>query len=99
MTAQLARAFFDLLWLTVTWNWGQTSNSGPRTKKEASTKSIPWWQCMAVAWNGTALDASRNKPSKTEKVHYAWAGRGMRTRLRTYTKSLHINASYKRARA
>ena len=67
MTAQLARAVFDLLWLAVTWNWGQTSNSDPRTKKEASAKSIPWWQCMAVAWNGTALDASRNEPSKNWK--------------------------------
>ena len=54
---------------------------------------------MAVAWNGTALDASRNEPSKTEKVHHAWAGRGTQTRLRTYTKSLRINASYERARA
>ena len=33
MTAQLARAFFDLLWLTVIWNWVQTSNSDPRMKK------------------------------------------------------------------
>ena len=77
---------------------GQTSNSDPRTKKEASAKSIPWWQCMAVAWNGTTSDASRNEPSKTENVHHAWAGRGTRTRLRTYTKSLRINASYERAR-
>ena len=67
MTAQLARAFFDLLWPTVTWNWGQTSTSGPRMKKEASAKSIPWWQCIAVAWNGTTLDASRNEPSKNCK--------------------------------
>ena len=49
MTAQLARTFFNLLWLTVTWNWVQTSNSDPRTKKEASSSSIPWWQCME--WN------------------------------------------------
>ena len=99
MTAQLARAFFDLLWLAVTWNWGQISNSDPRTKKEASAKSIPWWQCMAVAWNGTALDAREMSHRKTEKVHHAWAGRSTQTRIWTYTKSLRINASYECARA
>ena len=67
MTAQLARAFFDLLWLAVTWNWGQNSNSDPRTKKEASMKSISWWQCMAVAWNGIA---SYPGPSGGERAWY-----------------------------
>ena len=31
--------------------------------------SIPWWQCMAVAWNRTARGTSRNEPSKTRKIH------------------------------
>ena len=31
--------------------------------------SIPWWQCIAVAWNRTARGASRNEPSKTNKIH------------------------------
>ena len=49
MTVQLARAFLDLLWLAGTLNLGQTCNSDPRTKIEASSVSIPWWQCIAVA--------------------------------------------------
>ena len=63
MTVQLAHPFLDLLWLTVTWNLGQTSNSDIRMKNEASSKSIPWWQCVAVAWNGTARGALRNELS------------------------------------
>ena len=64
MTVQLAHVFLDLLWLTATWNLGQTSNSDLRTKNEASSKSIPWWQCMTVAWDGTARGTSRNELSK-----------------------------------
>ena len=89
MTAQLARAFFYLPWLTVTWNWGQTSNSDPRMKKEASTKSIPWWQCMAVAWNETALDASRNEPSKNRRSSFCL---GRVRYADAFTISFHINA-------
>ena len=70
MTVQLARPFLDLLWLTVTWNLGQTSNSDLRMKNEALSKSIPWWQCMTVAWNGTAQGASRNELSKTRKSSF-----------------------------
>ena len=70
MIVQLARPFFYLLWPTVTWNLGQTSNSDPRTKNEASSNSIPWWQCMAVAWNGTARGASRNELSKNRKSSF-----------------------------
>ena len=64
MTVQFACPFLGLLWLTVTWNLGQTSNSDPRTKSEALSKSIAWWQCMSVAWNGTARGALRNELSK-----------------------------------
>ena len=70
MTVQLAHPFLDLLWLTVTWNLGHTSNSDLRTKNEASSKSIPWWQCVAVAWNGTARGASRNELSKKQKSSF-----------------------------
>ena len=71
MTVHLARAFLDLLWLAGTLNWGQISNSNPRTKNEASPSSIPLWQYIAVAWNRTAKGASRNEPSKTRKIHAA----------------------------
>ena len=70
MIVQLARPYLDLLWLIVTWNLGQTSNSDLRTKKDASSKSIPWWQCMTVAWNGTARGASRNELSKKRKSSF-----------------------------
>ena len=70
MIVQLARPYLDLLWLIVTWNFGQTSNSDLRTKKDASSKSIPWWQCMTVAWNGTTRGASRNELSKKRKSSF-----------------------------
>ena len=80
MTVQLARAFLNFLCLTVTWNWVQTSNSDTRTKNKVSLMSIPWRQCMAIAWNGTALDALRNGPlKKSKKNHSAWAWHGTQT--------------------
>ena len=70
VTVHLTHVFLDLLYLTETLNWEQTSNSDPRTKTEASSWSIPSWQCIAVAWNGTARGTSRNEPSKTRKNSY-----------------------------
>ena len=83
MTVHLARAFLDLLWLTGTLNWGQISNSDPRTKTEASSSSIPLWQCIAVVWNRTA--EGEISLQKLEKVHatLAW-----QTVIWTYTISL-----------
>ena len=93
MTVQLAHAFLDLLWLTATWNLGQTSSSDLRTKNEASSKSIPWWQCMTVAWDGTARGTSRNELSKkTNKFILPWAGRSTRMFIWTCTIALCINA-------
>ena len=37
MTVHFACVFLDLLWLAGTLNWGQISNSDPRTKNEASS--------------------------------------------------------------
>ena len=31
--------------------------------------SVPWWQCVAVAWNRTTQGTSRNEPLKTRKIH------------------------------
>ena len=69
MTVQLTRAFLDFLWLTGTSNLGQTCNSDLRTKIEVWSASIPWWQCVTVAWNWTTRGASRNEPLKTRKIH------------------------------
>ena len=69
MTFQLARSFLDLLWLNGTLNSGQTCNTHSRTKNEASSMSLPWWQCVAVEWNGTTQGTSRNEPSKVKKIH------------------------------
>ena len=42
-----------------------TNNSKPKV----SSKSIPGWCCMAVAWYGTAQNTSRNVLSKKQKVY------------------------------
>ena len=54
MAVQLARPFLDLFWLNGSLNSGQICNTHSRTKNEASSMSIPWWQCITVAWNRTA---------------------------------------------
>ena len=54
--------------------------------------SIPWWQCIAVAWNRTARGASRNEPLKAQKIHSALVGRDTLTVIRTYMRSMRISA-------